>query len=245
MHKAATGKYRWTIVALLFFATSINYIDRQVIGLLKPVLASEFGWSETDYSHIVMAFTASYAIGLLVFGRLIDKLGTKTGYTVAIIVWSFAAMLHAAARSTAGFMAARIGLGLGEAGNFPAAIKTIAEWFPKRERAFATGVFNSGANIGAVCAPILVPWILGSYGWQEAFIITGALAFIWLVFWFIYYEVPAKEKRVSAAELAYINSDADEQVIVNDATAKPVSYGKLFSLRQTWAFFLGKFLTDP
>ena len=245
MQKEAIGKYRWTIVALLFFATSINYIDRQVIGLLKPTLASEFGWSETDYSHIVMAFTASYAIGLLVFGRLIDKLGTKLGYTVAIIVWSAAAMLHAAARNTLGFMAARIGLGLGEAGNFPAAIKTVAEWFPKKERAFATGVFNSGANIGAVVAPILVPWILGAYGWQEAFIITGALAFIWLIFWFIYYEVPEKEKRVSAAELAYINSDADEQAIADDATAKPVPYAKLFSLKQTWAFIIGKFLTDP
>src|SRR3954453_2664697 len=245
MHKEATGKYRWTIVALLFFATSINYIDRQVIGLLKPTLSSEFGWNETDYSHIVMAFTASYAIGLLVFGRLIDKLGTKLGYTVAIIVWSAAAMLHAAARSTIGFMAARIGLGLGEAGNFPAAIKTVAEWFPKKERAFATGVFNSGANIGAGVAPILVPWILGAYGWQEAFIITGGLAFIWLIFWFIYYEVPAKEKRLSAAELAYINSDADEQLITDDATAKPISYAKLLGLRQTWAFLLGKFLTDP
>lgn len=245
MPKQAVGKYRWTIVALLFFATSINYIDRQVIGLLKPTLAQDFHWTETDYSHIVMAFTASYAIGLLVFGRLIDRLGTKLGYTLSIVVWSTAAMLHAAAKSTAGFMAARIGLGLGEAGNFPAAIKTVAEWFPKKERALATGIFNSGANIGAVIAPIMVPWILGAYGWQEAFLITGALAFIWLIFWFIYYEVPAKEKRLSEAEWAYINSDVDEQPLINDASAKPVSYGKLFGLRQTWAFILGKFLTDP
>ncbi len=245
MPNNAVGKYRWTVVALLFFATSINYIDRQVIGLLKPTLAAAFKWTETDYSHIVMAFTASYAVGLLVFGRLIDKLGTKLGYTVSIIIWSAAAMLHAAAKSTAGFVAARIGLGLGEAGNFPAAIKTVAEWFPKKERALATGIFNSGANIGAVIAPIMVPWILGSYGWQEAFIITGALAFIWLVFWVIYYEIPAKQKKVSRDELAYINSDADEQLMVNDAVAKPTSYSKLFGLRQTWAFVLGKFFTDP
>ncbi len=246
MQKEAIGKYRWTIVALLFFATSINYIDRQVIGLLKPTLAGEFNWNETDYSHIVMAFTASYALGLLVFGRLIDKLGTKLGYTIAVIIWSVAAMLHGAAKSTAGFMAARIGLGIGEAGNFPAAIKTVAEWFPRRERAFATGVFNSGANIGAVVAPILVPWILGAYGWQEAFVITGALCLVWLVFWFIYYEVPARQKRLLPAEYAYIHSDADEKsTTAEDAAVRPVSYAKLFGLRQTWAFILGKFLTDP
>ena len=236
------GKYRWTIVALLFFATSINYIDRQVIGLLKPTLAANFGWSETDYSHIVMAFQASYAAGLLLFGKLIDKLGTKWGYAISVIVWSVAAILHAAARSTAGFVAARMGLGIGEAGNFPAAIKTVAEWFPKRERALATGIFNSGANVGAVVAPVMVPWILGAYGWQEAFVITGLLSVIWLVFWFIFYEVPEKKKTVSAAELAYINSDTNESER-NDTTT--VSYAKLLSLRQTWAILLGKFLTDP
>ncbi len=251
MQKEAIGRYRWTIVALLFFATSINYIDRQVIGLLKPTLSAEFGWSETDYSQIIMAFQASYAIGLLVFGRLIDKLGTKLGYTVSILVWSVAAILHAAARNTAGFMAARIGLGLGEAGNFPAAIKTVAEWFPKSERALATGIFNSGANIGAMIAPIMVPWLLGAYGWQEAFIVTGSLSIFWLVLWYIYYEIPAKQKRLSAQELSFINSDLDEQeAAAKDKAAsggvvRHIPYAKLFTLRQTWAFLLGKFLTDP
>lgn len=176
------GNYRWTIVALLFFATTINYLDRQVVGLLKPTLEKEFNWSELDYSRIVQVFSASYAVGLLVFGRFIDRIGTKMGYTIAIIFWSVAAMGHALATSTFGFILARIGLGLGEAGNFPAAIKTVAEWFPKKERALATGIFNSGANIGAVVAPILVPWILGIYGWQMAFIVTGAVGFIWLIF---------------------------------------------------------------
>ena len=243
MQNNVAGKYRWTIVTLLFFATSINYIDRQVIGLLKPTLAAEFGWSETDYSHIIMAFQASYAIGLLLFGRLIDRFGTKLGYTLSVLIWSIAAMLHAAAKSTGGFVAARVGLGLGESGNFPAAMKTVSEWFPRKERALATGIFNSGANIGAVVAPVMVPWILSAYGWQEAFLITGSLALIWLIFWFIYYEVPMRQKRLTSSELTYINSDTDEEP--ENRNASPVSYAKLFSLRQTWAFLLGKFLTDP
>ncbi|TAE51659.1 MAG: MFS transporter, partial [Bacteroidetes bacterium] len=199
------GKYRWVVVALLFFATTINYLDRQVIGLLKPTLEQEFSWSETDYGNIVMAFSAAYAIGLLIFGRIVDLIGTKMGYIVSIILWSIAAMLHALARSTLGFMGARALLGLGEAGNFPTAIKSVAEWFPKKERAFATGIFNSGANIGAVVAPVMVPWILGAYGWQEAFLITGAIGFIWLIFWQLYYEVPARQKRLSEAEYAHIH----------------------------------------
>ncbi|MFD2571631.1 MFS transporter [Spirosoma soli] len=236
-----TGGYRWTIVALLFFATTINYLDRQVIGLLKPTLETEFSWTETDYSNIVMAFAASYAIGLLAFGRIIDRIGTKMGYIISIIVWSIAAILHATAKSTFGFGVMRSLLGLGEAGNFPAAIKSVAEWFPKRERALATGIFNSGANIGAVVAPIMVPWILGSYGWQEAFIITGAIGFIWLAFWWYMYEVPARQKRLTQEEFAYIHiDDAPEQV-----NAKPIGWGRLFGIRQTWAFILGKFLTDP
>lgn len=245
MPQPAIGKYRWTIVTLLFFATSINYIDRQVIGLLKPILADKdhFNWTETDYSHIVMAFQASYAIGLLLFGRLIDKLGTKLGYALSVIVWSIAAILHGAAKTTMGFVAARIGLGFGEAGNFPAAIKTVADWFPRKERALATGIFNSGSNIGAVTAPLLVPWILSAYGWQEAFVITGALSVVWLVFWVIYYEIPARQKRLSATELAYINSDTDEALM--NADKRLVPYGKLFRMRQTWAFIFGKFLTDP
>jgi len=235
------GKYRWTVVALLFFATTINYLDRQVIGLLKPVLETEFSWTETDYGHIVMAFSAAYAIGLLIFGRIIDRIGTKLGYIISIIAWSFAAIGHAFASSTFGFGVARAALGLGEAGNFPAAIKSVAEWFPKKERAFATGIFNSGANIGAVVAPIMVPWILGVYGWEEAFIITGLIGFVWLIFWWIFYEIPARQKRLSKAEFDYIHSDNE----VDISSEAPVKWSKLFAIRQTWAFLLGKMLTDP
>ncbi|ADB37294.1 MFS transporter [Spirosoma linguale] len=239
------GNYRWTIVALLFFATTINYLDRQVVGLLKPTLEKEFNWSELDYSRIVQVFSAAYAIGLLVFGRFIDRIGTKTGYSIAIIFWSIAAMAHALATSTMGFIFARIGLGLGEAGNFPAAIKTVAEWFPKKERALATGIFNSGANIGAVVAPILVPWILGIYGWQMAFIVTGAVGFIWLVFWYVSYEIPAKQAKLSKEEFDYIHSDNETTPDDIADHGKPVSWGKLLSVRQTWAFVFGKMLTDP
>lgn len=235
------GKYRWTVVTLLFFATTINYLDRQVIGLLKPTLEKEFSWSETDYSNVVMAFTTAYALGLLLFGRIIDKIGTKKGYIISIIAWSIAAIAHAFSKSTGGFMAARAALGLGEAGNFPAAIKAIAEWFPKKERALATGIFNSGANIGAVVAPIMVPAILGTYGWQEAFIITGAIGFIWMIFWMIFYEIPSRQKRLQQSEYDYIHSDD----VASDTDGERVSWAKLFSIRQTWAFFFGKFLTDP
>ncbi|MCU0443849.1 MAG: MFS transporter [Microscillaceae bacterium] len=235
------GSFRWTVVALLFFATTINYLDRQIIGLLKPALADEFHWTETDYSRIVMAFSAAYAIGLLFFGRIIDYLGTKIGYAVSVTAWSIAAMLHAAAASTFGFGVMRALLGLGEAGNFPAAIKTVAEWFPKKERALATGVFNSGANVGAVVAPILVPLILGWYGWQMAFIITGAIGFIWLIFWWVYFEIPTRQKRLSSAEFDYIHSDKEESI----SSEKSIAWGKLFQVRQTWAFVFGKFLTDP
>lgn len=241
MHQTI-GKYRWTVVALLFFATTINYLDRQVIGLLKPTLEQTFSWTETDYSNVVMAFTTAYAAGLLLFGRIIDRIGTKMGYIISIIAWSVAAMAHALARSTFGFGVARAALGLGEAGNFPAAIKAVAEWFPKKERALATGIFNSGANIGAVVAPIMVPWILGVWGWQEAFIITGAIGFIWLIFWWIFYEIPSRQKRLSPAEFEYIHSDDNED---GTGDEKPVRWGRLFGIRQTWAFFFGKLLTDP
>ena len=235
------GNFRWTVVALLFFATTINYLDRQVIGLLKPTLEARFNWTETDYSHIVMAFSAAYAVGLLVFGRVIDTIGTKMGYIISLIAWSFAAIAHAFATSTLGFGIARAALGLGESGNFPAAIKAVTEWFPRKERAFATGIFNSGANIGAVVAPVMVPWILGTYGWEEAFIITGAIGFIWLIFWIIFYEVPTRQKRLSQPELAYILSD-NEAATSNET---PVRWSKLFGIRQTWAFVFGKLLTDP
>ena len=236
------GNYRWVVVVLLFFATTINYLDRQVIGLLKPTLELAFGWTETDYSYIVMAFSAAYALGLLLFGRFIDKVGTKLGYALSIVVWSVAAIFHAAARSTFGFGVARAALGLGEAGNFPAAIKAVAEWFPKKERALATGIFNSGANIGAVVAPIMVPAILAAYGWEAAFWITGAIGFVWLVFWWFYYEVPSRQKRITDSEMAYIHSDNEP---VEQETEESIGWGKLFRLRQTWAFIVGKLLTDP
>ncbi len=235
-------QYRWRIVLLLFFATTINYLDRQVIGLLKPTLEKEFNWTESDYSQVIMAFTAAYATGFLFFGRIIDKIGTKLGYTISVVWWSIAAVLHAAVSSTFGLASMRMLLGLGESGNFPAAIKTVAEWFPKKERAFATGIFNSGANIGAVVAPIMVPWILGAYGWREAFIITGGVGFIWLIFWKLYYETPTKHPKLSQEELEFINSDADEQEV---ETTESVKWIKLFGIRQTWAFVFGKMFTDP
>lgn len=239
--------YRWRVVALLFFATTINYLDRQVIGLLKPTLEKEFDWTETDYSRIVLAFSAAYALGLLLFGRFIDKIGVKRGYTISIVSWSVAAIAHAAAFTTAGFMAARAALGLGEAGNFPAAIKAVAEWFPKKERAFATGIFNAGTNIGAVVAPIMVPWILGVWGWQEAFVITGAIGFFWLFFWQKMYDSPQNRPEVNAAELAYIQSDETKNHEPTPANQQPthIRWADLFRIRQTWAFALGKFMTDP
>ena len=243
MKQPKVGNYRWVVVTLLFFATTINYLDRQVIGLLKPVLEVQFHWTETDYGYIVMAFSAAYAIGLLAFGGFIDKIGTKLGYTISLIVWSIAAMLHAVVKSTLGFGVVRAALGIGESGNFPAAIKVVAEWFPKKERALATGIFNSGANIGAVVAPVMVPWILGVYGWQMAFLITGAIGFIWLIFWWIFYEIPSKHKKVSAEEFAYIHSDA-EMAVVKEEESK-IKWVQLFSIRQTWTFVIGKFLTDP
>ena len=241
MSKSPIGNQRWIVVALLFFATTINYIDRQVIGLLKPTLEVEFGWSEKDYANIVMAFTAAYALGLLVFGRIIDRIGTKMGFSISIVFWSIAACLHGVVKTTFGFGVARAALGLGESGNFPAAIKTVAEWFPKKERALATGIFNSGANIGAVFAPILVPTILALYGWQEAFIITGAIGFVWLIFWLYYYEIPTRHKKVTEAELAHIHSDNEEDT----SNEKPLTWGTLFRVRQTYVFIIGKLLTDP
>ena len=205
--KEKVGNYRWVVCALLFFATTINYIDRQVIGLLKPTLETQFNWSELDYGYIIMFFSGSYALGYVIFGSIIDRIGSKLGYAISVTVWSVAAMLHAAVRSTLGFGLVRGLLGLAEAGNFPAAVKAVAEWFPKKERALATGIFNSGTSIGAVAAPLLVPWILGAYGWQEAFLITGALGFVWLVFWWVLYEIPSRQKRLKPAEYEFIHSD--------------------------------------
>ncbi len=239
--EAKKTSYRWRVVALLFCATTINYLDRQVLGLLKPTLEADFGWTESDFSHIVMAFQAAYAFSLIGFGAIIDKIGTKIGYVISVVVWSIAAMLHAVATGTFSFGFMRAILGLGEAGNFPVAIKATAEWFPKKERALATGIFNSGANIGAVVAPIMVPWILGAYGWQEAFLITGALGFVWLIFWWRYYELPAKQTRVNQAEYDYIHSDNE----ADTSKEAPVKWLQLFKIRQTWAFVFGKMLTDP
>ncbi len=242
MDKTKTGNYRWVICALLFFATTINYVDRQILGYLKPTLEVEFNWTETDYANIVMVFAACYAFGYVIFGNFIDRIGSKLGYSVSIIIWSVAAVAHAFVKSTFGFGAARAVLGLGEAGNFPAAVKAVAEWFPKKERALATGIFNSGTSIGAVVAPILVPWLLGTYGWEQAFVITGALGFIWLIFWWFFYEIPSKQKRLSAEEYAFIHSDNE---VIEDENAKPIKWATLLKIKQTWVFIIGKFLTDP
>lgn len=241
------GKYRWTICGLIFFATTINYLDRSVISLLKSDLTKEFNWSETDYSNLVIAFQISYAVGMIFVGRFIDKIGTKLGYAFSLIAWSIAAMGHALVRSTFGFLIARSALGITESGNFPAAIKTTAEWFPKKERAFATGLFNSGSNVGAIIAPLTVPWIAVNLGWRWAFIITGAIGLIWLIFWFIFYEIPAKQKRLLKPEFDYIHSDKDEAVVSANAEGivERVSWFRLLGFKQTWAFVIGKFLTDP
>jgi ACS family hexuronate transporter-like MFS transporter len=232
------GNYRWSICALLFFATTINYVDRQVIGLLKGTLQSEFGWTEIDYSNIVFAFQVAYAFGLLMVGRIIDRFGVHKGFSFAVVVWSLAAMGHAAARSVFGFEFARFMLGLGEAANFPASIKTVAEWHPRKERALATGIFNAGSNVGIIVAALVVPWLTTSYGWQWAFIATGALGFFWLIAWVFLYSPPEKHSRISVAELTHIRSDAE-------TSQKSVPWVSIIGHRQTWAFAIGKMLTDP
>ena len=236
MIKEKIGKYRWTICALLFFATTVNYLDRQVLSLLKPMLEEKFDWSNSDYANIASVFQFTYAISMLFAGRIIDTLGTKKGYTWAIIIWSVGAVVHAFAIpigesiasilgwvgiitlpvSIMGFMFARAVLGFGESGNFPAAIKATAEYFPKKERSFATGIFNSGTTVGAILAPLTVPWIAKHWGWEAAFLIIGAIGFLWLFFWLVYYEKPEKQKRLSAAELNYINSD-NENIETTDS----------------------------
>lgn len=235
------SNYRWTVCALIFFATTVNYLDRQVIGILKPMLESDLGIGEKAYSHIIMAFQLFYGFAMVLAGRLIDKFGTKIGYAFSVILWSIAAMGHALAKGVWGFGFWRGFLGVAESGNFPAANKAIAEWFPKKERALAIGIFNSGTNVGAIVAPLAIPAIVLTWGWQAAFIITGAIGFIWVVFWFIYYDLPERHKKISKAELAHINSDADEQA----ETTEKVPWLKLFKYRQTWLFFIGKGLTDP
>lgn len=242
---APKGKnYRWLIVTLLFTGTVINYLDRQIIGLLKPTLELEFQWTESDFAKIMSVFSFAYAIGLLLSGRFIDKVGTKLGYSVAVVFWSLAGMGHALAKSVTGFSIARLSLGIGEAGNFPAAVKAVSEWFPKKERALATGIFNSGTAIGVVVALIVVPIIMQNYGWQEVFWITGSLGFVWLLFWLWLYEIPSKQKRLSKEELNYIESDKDDTQDQVQSSIK-ISWAKLFTFPQTWAFVTGKFFIDP
>lgn len=244
--KKSIGNYRWTICGLIFFATTINYLDRAVISLLKSTLTTEMHWDDADYANVEIAFKLSYAIGLFLAGRVIDKMGTKKGYAWATGLWSLSAMGHALANSVFGFGLARTALGLTEAGNFPAAIKTVAEWFPKKERALATGIFNSGANIGAILAPLTVPFIALHYGWKWTFIITGLLGFIWLFFWLRIYTTPSESKKLSKEEFDYIHSDdvePTEESIIEDGVK--YTWGKLLSYKQTWAFAIGKLLTDP
>lgn len=264
MNQTSIGKYRWTICGLLFFATTINYLDRQVLSLLAPDLSKEFGWNNTDYANITAIFQFAYAVSLLFAGRIIDKMGTKAGYTWAIIIWSLGAIMHAysiyvgevftkvlgwfglAAGSVSimGFMISRAVLAIGESGNFPAAIKATAEYFPKKERSFSTGIFNSGSNVGAILAPLTVPWIAVNWGWEAAFIMIGALGFIWLIFWRVLYERPEQQKRLSAAEFEYIHSDTEKVIIEEDRSHKKIPWTKLLGYRQTWAFVFGKFMTD-
>lgn len=237
------GNYRWTICSLVFLATTINYLDRQVISLLKSVLSEDLNWNDGDYANIEIAFKLFYSFGMLIAGRVVDKLGTKVGYAVATGLWSLAAVAHAFASSAFGFMIARAALGVTEAGNFPAAIKSTAEWFPKKERALATGIFNSGTNIGAIVAPLSVPFIAAVWGWQWAFILTGVIGFFWLILWQKYYTSPQDSKKLSKAEYDYIHSDSDPNQ--DEKSEEKVSWVQLLGFRQTWAFALGKFLTDP
>jgi len=233
------GRYRWVICALLFFATTINYIDRQVLGILAPTLQKDIGWNEAQYGAIVSWFTFAYALGYLGAGRLMDRIGTRLGFSISVVIWSLSAMAHSLARSVTGFSIARFALGIGESGNFPASIKTVAEWFPAKERALATGIFNAGSNVGAIITPLVVPWIALRYGWRAAFIATGFLGFIWLIFWVSIYRRPAAHPRCSKSELAYIQSGSP-----SDSKTR-VKWITLLGRRETWAFAIGKFMTDP
>lgn len=228
---------RWGICALLFFATTINYVDRSVLGILAPELRTEIGWTDSQYGQISAAFTLAYAIGFLFAGWFIDRIGTRIGYTTYLVGWSFAAAGHALAATPFGFAVARFMLGLGESGNFPAAIKTVAEWFPQRERALAVGIFNAGSNVGVVVAPLVVPWLTLAFSWQAAFVVTGLAGLVWVLFWWPLYRKPGEHPRLEPAELAHIESDPPEP-------AFRASWIRLLEHRQTWAFAVGKFLTD-
>lgn len=235
---AGVGHFRWVICTLLLLGVTKNYMDRQVLGVLKTTLQHNLGWNEIDYSNLVFVFQAAYAAGMVPMGRLMDRLGTRFGYALAMVFWSVASMAHAAGNSLSSFFLARAALGLGEAGVFPASIKAVAEWFPRKERALATGVFNAGSNIGAILSPLLAAWITVRWGWRAAFILTGSLGFIWLLFWLLLYRKPQEHSLLSKAELDYIRCDPQE------AVAK-IKWSRLLPHRQTWAFILGKFTTDP
>jgi ACS family hexuronate transporter-like MFS transporter len=232
------GRFRWVICTLLFLGVTKNYMDRQVLGVLKTTLQHDLGWNEIDYSNLVFAFQAAYAAGMLVVGRWIDRVGTRLGYAFAMVFWSLASMGHAIASSLFGFAVARFALGFGESGVFPASIKTVAEWFPLKERSLTTGIFNAGTNVGAILTPLIVPWITIHLGWRWAFIITGSLGFAWVVLWLLLYHKPEDHPRCSKSELAYIRSDPAEP-------AGKIGWWWLLTRRQTWAFVFGKFLTDP
>lgn len=236
--RAATGHYRWIVVALLFTAMVVNYVDRQALGLLKPELEKEFGWRETDYADLVFWFQCAYAVAYLAWGRIIDRIGARFGFGIAFTIWQVGHMLTAAATSFGGFIASRVVLGLGEGGAFPAGIKSVAEWFPKKERAFATGVFNAGTNIGAIVTPLLIPALTLTFGWQMTFIITGLMGLVWVPIWLLVYRRPREHAKVSAAELAHIESDPPDPV-------EKVAWTKLLGYRETWAYAIGKFLIDP
>ncbi|MBV8591786.1 MAG: MFS transporter, partial [Acetobacteraceae bacterium] len=235
---AAVGRTRWVILGLLFFATTINYVDRQVIGILKPTLSTELGWSEIDYAQIVFYFQLAYALGYIGIGRLIDLIGVRRGYFLSVLVWSVAAAAHGLARSAFGFGVARFALGLGEAGNFPACIKAVRNWFPARERALAAGIFNAGTNVGALITPFLVPWLTLAYGWPAAFYFTGALGLVWLMAWWAMYHNPEDHPSISKAELAYIQQDVEPP-----AAAMP--FGQVLQHRATWAYAAVQFLSSP
>lgn len=232
------GYFRWVVCALLLFGTTKNYMDRQVLGILKGTLQHDLGWNDIDFGNLVLAFQAAYAVGMVVVGRIVDRLGTRLGYALSMVVWSLASMAHAWGSSFISFVVARSALGFGESGVFPASIKTVAEWFPQKERALATGIFNSGANVGAILTPLLVPWITVRWGWRWAFLVTGASGFVWLAFWMVLYRRPEEHPRVSKEELDHIRSDPQVPMT-------KIKWGRLLLHRQTWAFVVAKFMTDP